>query len=93
MDALLSAHNNCALNGLQMDLFVAAEDGDESSDVFGNGNSFPYDKKNILLRQHHCVIDVDGKIKSMKDLEGQQFDLTVANILAPALIYLAPKLR
>jgi hypothetical protein len=40
MDALLSAHNNCALNGLQMDLFVAAEDGDESSDVFGNGNSF-----------------------------------------------------
>jgi ribosomal protein L11 methylase PrmA len=29
----------------------------------------------------------------MKDLEGKQFDLTVANILAPALIYLAPKLR
>ena len=38
MDALLSAHNTCALNSLQMDLFVAAEDGDESSDVFAQGN-------------------------------------------------------
>jgi hypothetical protein len=28
----------------------------------------------------------------MKHLEGQRFDLTVANILAPALIFLAPKL-
>ena len=37
MDALLSANNNCVLNKLHMDLIIAAEDGDESSDVSAQG--------------------------------------------------------
>lgn len=77
-DALVNAQMNCAMNGLHMDLFLASEEDCDSAE-----------------EQSISMLASRGEgfeFPSVSALEGVQFDLTVANILAPILISLAPTL-
>ena len=77
-DALVSAYNNCKLNKLEdkVKLYLV-EDGENTEVSSIQMNNF---RGNSIA------------FPSVASLEGSQYDLVVANILAPILIYLAETL-
>ena len=78
-DALVSAANNCAMNNLSMDFYLAIDDDDQTDEEKSVVN-------NVLKGyQSTAFVPVQELEK-----EGPVFDLVVANILAPILMHLAP---
>lgn len=77
-DALVNAQYNCAQNNLTMGLYFVSED-DCSSD----------EERSVAMLSARGV---DHDFPLVKKLEDRQFDITVANILAPILVDLAPTL-
>jgi ribosomal protein L11 methyltransferase len=81
-DALISAANNCAMNDLSMDFYLAIDDDDQTDEERSV-------VANVLKGyQSNTFISV-GELEK----EGPVFDLLVANILAPILMHLAPTLH
>lgn len=86
-DALTSAKNNCELNGLQMKFYLASDSADEDGD----------DGKNLVAMSEtrsvamNTLRGFNDRFDAVESLD-EQFDLVVANILAPILNYLAPAL-
>lgn len=81
-DALISAANNCAMNDLSMDFYLAIDDDDQTDEERSVVS-------NVLKGyQSNTFIPVVELEK-----QGPVFDLIVANILAPILIHLAPTLQ
>jgi ribosomal protein L11 methyltransferase len=82
-DALVSAKNNCKLNSQHVDLYVALNNG-EPADLSCEEQSIVSNQ--LKGFQHNDFFE------STEQISEQQFDVVVANILAPILISLAPKL-
>lgn len=81
-DALVSASNNCILNSLNMPLYV----------TFGGDDTVSDEEKSIV---HNVLRGNAPGMKAFESedaIENKSFDVTVANILAPILISLAPTL-
>ena len=77
-DALVNAQYNCAQNNLTMGLYFVSED-DCSS----------FEEKSVAMLSARGV---DYDFPLVRDLDDRQFHITVANILAPILVDLAPTL-
>lgn len=80
-DAIISASNNCIMNNMNMDFYLADDDegqSDEERSVVNN-----------ILKGYQLTNFIP--VKELEK-EGEHFDLLVANILAPILIHLAPVL-
>ena len=73
-DALISAKNNCEMNDLNMDLYAVNE----------NDSNLSAEEQSFAMNPLRGATD---SFPSVKTLQGE-FDLTVANILAPILISL-----
>lgn len=80
-DAIMSAMNNCQINDLVMDFYLADDDDDQSDEERSVVNNI---LKGYQMETFAPVSDLEK--------EGPVFDLVVANILAPILIHLAPTL-
>ena len=80
-DAIMSAMNNCQINDLVMDFYLADDDDDQSDEERSVVNNI---LKGYQMKTFAPVSDLEK--------EGPVFDLVVANILAPILIHLAPTL-
>ena len=78
-DAIMSAMNNCQLNNLNMDFYLADDDDEQTDEEKSIVNNI---LKGYQMRTFSPVVDLEK--------EGPAFDLLVANILAPILIHLAP---
>lgn len=80
-DAIVSASNNCLINSLEMDFYLADDDDDQTDEERSVVNN--------ILKGYQM-----NSFAPARDLEkeGPIFDLLVANILAPILIHLAPTL-
>ena len=87
-DALASAKNNCELNGLKMGLYLATEEGEDSATPAAQTEA-----QSVAMNALRGGSATDGSaFPPAQDLQGRAYDLVVANILAPILIYLAPQL-
>jgi ribosomal protein L11 methyltransferase len=80
-DAIISATNNCAINDLSMDFYLADDDDNQTDEEKSVVN-------NILKGYQMTTFAPTSDLEK----EGPVFDLLVANILAPILIHLAPTL-
>jgi ribosomal protein L11 methyltransferase len=80
-DAIVSASNNCLINGLEMDFYLADDDDDQTDEERSVVNNI---LKGYQMNSFAPASDLEK--------EGPVFDLLVANILAPILIHLAPTL-
>ena len=80
-DAILSAMNNCQINNLSMDFYLADDDDEQTDEEKCIVNNI---LKAYQTKAFSPVTDLE--------VEGPVFDLVVANILAPILIHLAPTL-
>lgn len=80
-DAILSAMNNCQINNLSMDFYLADDDDEQTDEEKCIVNNI---LKAYQTKAFSPVTDLEE--------EGPVFDLVVANILAPILIHLAPTL-
>ena len=94
-DALCSAKNNCVLNDLEMELYLASEgdgssDSDEESDLTTSARSQVRAVAMNTLRSGGSKEDFP--LVDQLSASKQQYTLVVANILAPILIMLAPTL-
>lgn len=79
-DALVSARNNCQLNHLDMELYFASGDSDGMGD----------EEKSVAMS---AMRGIGSHFQPLADLKiSRQFDIVVANILAPILLQLAPSL-
>ena len=83
-DALASCLNNCRLNGLHMDLYLAHDEEEEG----GEGGAALSETQSVSMNQ---LRGWSGDFPSVTSLT-ESFDLVAANILAPILLYLAPQL-
>lgn len=80
-DAIVSASNNCLINGLEMDFYLADDDDDQTDEERSVVSNI---LKGYQMNSFAPASDLEK--------EGPVFDLLVANILAPILIHLAPTL-
>jgi len=81
-DSLVSAHTNCLLNALDVKLYIADGGGSQSAE-----------EQSVLLNRFKGANARGVEFPSVDTLpREQQFDVVVANILAPILISLAPEL-
>jgi ribosomal protein L11 methyltransferase len=80
-DAIVSATNNCLINDLEMDFYLADDDDDHTDEERSVVNNI---LKGYQVNSFAPASDLEK--------EGPVFDLLVANILAPILIHLAPTL-
>ena len=83
IDSLISAKGNCVMNNKTLD-FVIADETDLDTD----------EEKSIVLNKFKGKNEQneDTQFLKINDIPNHYFDITVANILAPILIQLAPKL-
>ena len=81
-DALSSALNNCVMNNLSMDLYLATDNDDDNEVQSISMNEL---KGNSQLAHQFPHV-------SLLQQQQSQYDITIANILAPILIYLASDL-
>lgn len=79
-DSLDSAKRNCELNNLNVELFLANDDDVNTSE-----------EKSFSMNTFRGSLSQES-FPPVEKLKNQMFDLTVANILAPILIFLAPNL-
>jgi ribosomal protein L11 methyltransferase len=79
-DALVSAKNNCQMNGLSMELYITSEEKNEN---------LSNEERSILMNSFRGKTS-EFEFADETAIGGHRFDLTVANILAPILINLAP---
>jgi ribosomal protein L11 methyltransferase len=87
-DALASAKNNCELNGLKMGLYLATEEEEDSP-----SSAAQTEAQSVAMNALRGGSATDGyPFPLAQELQGRRYDLVVANILAPILIYLAPQL-
>lgn len=84
-DSLASATNNCNLNNMSMDLLLAADDASAVDSSQGLGS----EEQSVLM---NTLRGKNFTFPSVRTIDNQQYDLVVANILAPILIALAGKL-
>jgi ribosomal protein L11 methyltransferase len=77
-DALANCQSNCLLNGLHMDLYTVSEEDCDSAE-----------EQSVAMQSSRGS---GTDFRTVAALDGKQFDLTVANILAPILMSLAPEL-
>ena len=85
-DALRSCANNCRLNDLHMDLYLA---NDVDNDDVANANTQAMSEtQSVSMNTLRGFNDNFPNIASLDE----KFDLLAANILAPILLYLAPQL-
>ena len=80
-DALVSAANNCEMNNLDMKFYLANDDDNQSAEEKTVVNNI---LKGYQSTSFTSVVELEN--------EGPVFDVVVANILAPILCHLAPKL-
>ncbi|RYH28902.1 hypothetical protein EON65_10445 [archaeon] len=92
-DSLYNARQNALDNELTVGLYLASDEDleDRSSDQIDQIN-FKDESISILTNQlrGHGKSDSDLVFESVDRIVGKQYDLVVANILAPVLISLAP---
>ena len=81
-DALISARNNAVINDLQISLFWASD----SDEIFSD------EERSIVMSKLKGGSPDQVPFLPASSIVSEQYDLTVANILAPILIALAPQL-
>ena len=82
-DSLVAAAKNCIANKLKMDLYVVSDVDDESI--------HNYEDKSIIMNK---LKGMNNDILSFSTLDqSKEYDVVVANILAPVLISMAPSLK
>jgi ribosomal protein L11 methylase PrmA len=90
-DALLSAQNNAKMNQLEMKLYLADNVDEFTDDNQINRSVSTKDEINSIMMNEFRG-NVDHSFPSVETIYHQQYEILVANILAPILIELAPRL-
>lgn len=93
-DSLRSAYENAKMNNLQMNLFKVDEVVDIISSQSRNSEELINSQKSMILNTSKGSGDQANadEFPSIQVVERNQYDVIVANILAPILINLAPTL-